>query len=574
MKKRWRIKDTANPKSIEDLKQSINVSSGIAALLVNRGIENYDQAFEYFRPQMEHLHDPMLMKNMDKAVQHIRETIEKKERIMIYGDYDVDGTTSVALVYTYLSSFYDNLEYYIPDRYKEGYGISQIGIDYAASQNISLMIALDCGIKANTLVDYAREKGIELIICDHHLPGDDVPNALAVLDPKQHDCPYPYKELSGCGIGFKLAQAYQQAYKSSDIPLHDLLDFCAISIACDIVELTGENRVLASIGLKELNTKHRIGISALLEAAEHKKEISIHDLVFVIGPRINAAGRIEHAKKAVELLTSADNELASFAGKAINETNQYRKEIDKEITQEALAIIENSPKLMQSNSTVLFKPEWHKGVIGIVASRLIETHYKPTIMLTESDGSLTGSARSIKGFDVYQAIHECSDLLDKFGGHKYAAGLTMKKENFEAFQEKFETVVSSRITPEIMTPEIEIDLELNFDEITTNFFNLLQQFAPFGPQNRNPTFLTRNVVDAGYSRTVGADDAHLKLNLIQLQNRVKFDGIAFNMGNWISKVTSGKPLDIVYSIEENIWNEKRTIQLSIKDIREHELNQE
>ncbi|MCI5055081.1 MAG: single-stranded-DNA-specific exonuclease RecJ [Flavobacteriales bacterium] len=570
MQKRWKKKDTPEATVIDHLKSSINVSKAIATLLAIRGVETYDQAFEFFRPNMDHLHDPFLMKGMEEAVTFLHEIMADGKRVMVYGDYDVDGTTSVALVYTYLSSFYENIEFYIPDRYKEGYGISKIGIDYAAENDVALMIALDCGIKANDLVQYAKEKNIEMIICDHHLPGDEVPEAYAVLDPKQHDCPYPYKELSGCGIGFKLVQAYQLRYSASNIPLHDLLDFCAISIACDIVELTGENRTLASIGLKELNTKNRIGIEALLEAADHKKEITIHDLVFVIGPRINAAGRIEHAKKAVELLTSKDNKLAKFAGKAINETNSYRKEIDREITAEALKIIEEDPDLMKAKTTVLYKSEWHKGVIGIVASRLIETHYKPTILLTESDGSLTGSARSVKGFDIYKAIHECSDLLDKFGGHKYAAGLTMQKDKFELFQKKFESVVASTILPEMLIPEIEIDLELDFNEITSNFFNLLQQFAPFGPQNRNPVFMTKGLVDNGYSRTVGAENDHLKLNLKQRKTNLKFDGIAFNMGQWEAYVKSGQPIDIAYSLEENVWNDKRSIQLVIKDIKKSE----
>lgn len=568
MQKRWTIKTTAEKSKTEELAAALKVDQHIARILLQRGISSFDEAKYFFRPELSHLHDPFLMKDMDKAVERIKKAVSSNEKILIYGDYDVDGTSAVSLVFSFLSSFYGNMDFYIPDRYTEGYGISTKGIDYASENGITLVIALDCGIKANDKIAYANTKGIDFIICDHHTPGEQIPEAVAVLDPKRVDCPYPYKELSGCGIGFKLVQALAgSGLLSHPISLDIYLDLVAISIASDIVPVTGENRVLAYFGLKRLNSSPRKGIKALLGAAQFKKaEITVTDLVFVVGPRVNAAGRIEHGKKAVELLISEEDSVAEIAGKSINETNSVRKELDKGITQHALRLIEENTKSTDRKTTVLYHQEWHKGVIGIVASRLIEKHYRPTILLTESNGLAVGSARSVRGFDIYEAIDACSDLLEQFGGHKYAAGLTLKIENIGAFSEKFEKIVSETIEEHLLIPEILIDAEINFSDITPKFFRVLKQFAPFGPENMKPVFVTHNVVDSGFSRIVG--DNHLKLDLVQAKGqKTRFPAIAFNMGEFYSSISGKKPFSICYTIEEREWNGNVSLELNVKDIK-------
>ena len=565
---RWDIKSGADEKAVSELAKELTISKSLASILVQRKIDTFDKAKKYFRPSLNDIHDPFLMKDMDKAIERIERALGEGERILIYGDYDVDGTTSVALVYSFLSKLTDNIDYYIPDRYGEGYGISYKGVDYACDNKISLIIALDCGIKANDKVDYANEKNIDFIICDHHRPSENLPSAIAILDPKRDDCDYPYDELCGCGIGFKLIQAFSQKH---DYPFDDLLqylDLVAISIGCDIVPITGENRILAYYGLKQVNRNTRTGIRCMLELLELKNGLTITDLVFVIGPRINAAGRIDHAKKAVQLLISDTEEAAFDVSKRINEDNQNRKELDKSITQEALGMIEDVEFLKNAKSFVLHSSNWHKGVVGIVASRVIETYYRPTIILTSDGATASGSARSVKGFDVYNAINACQDMITQFGGHKYAAGLTLPTDNINAFREKFEEVVSNTITEEQLTQSIEIDADLTLNEITPKFYRILEQLAPFGPQNMRPVFLTTGVLDTGYSKTVGADDLHLKLSVYQKGNtNFKLNGIAFNMGYHYAKISQGIPFDIVYNIEENNWKGNVSIQLKIKDIR-------
>ena len=565
---RWDIKSGADEKAVSELAKELTISKSLASILVQRKIDTFDKAKKYFRPSLNDIHDPFLMKDMDKAIERIERALGEGERILIYGDYDVDGTTSVALVYSFLSKLTDNIDYYIPDRYGEGYGISYKGVDYACDNKISLIIALDCGIKANNKVDYANEKNIDFIICDHHRPSENLPSAIAILDPKRDDCDYPYDELCGCGIGFKLIQAFSQKH---DYPFDDLLqylDLVAISIGCDIVPITGENRILAYYGLKQVNRNTRTGIRCMLELLELKNGLTITDLVFVIGPRINAAGRIDHAKKAVQLLISDTEEAAFDVSKRINEDNQNRKELDKSITQEALGMIEDVEFLKNAKSFVLHSSNWHKGVVGIVASRVIETYYRPTIILTSNGATASGSARSVKGFDVYNAINACQDMITQFGGHKYAAGLTLPTHNINAFREKFEEVVSNTITEEQLTQSIEIDADLTLNEITPKFYRILEQLAPFGPQNMRPVFLTTGVLDTGYSKTVGTDDLHLKLSVYQKGNtNFKLNGIAFNMGYHYAKISQGIPFDIVYNIEENNWKGNVSIQLKIKDIR-------
>ncbi len=568
MEKRWVIKEDADQESQVALAEELKISKLLSGLLVNRGIDGFEKAREFFRPELSMLHDPFLMQDMDSAIERIEIALESDERILIYGDYDVDGTTSVALVYSFFHEFYDNIEYYIPDRYKEGYGVSTQGIDYAAENGIGLIICLDCGIKANEKIQYAKDKGVDFIVCDHHLPGSELPPAVAVLDPKRDDCSYPFDELSGCGIGFKLVQAYSQ---KNNIPFEELeqyLDLTAISIASDIVPITGENRVLAHFGLQRLNTQPRAGIKALLDLNNIHKTLYVSNLVFIIGPRINAAGRIESGSNAVKLLISQDLEAAMDTSKRINLNNQERRNIDVQITSEALHMIEDSDQLQSKKTTVLFDPKWHKGVIGIVASRLIEKHYKPTIILTESNGMATGSARSVRGYNVYNAINACEDLLEQFGGHKYAAGLTMKIENIQAFTDKFEQYVNETIEENQLVPEVEIDAEIDFDQITPQFFRILKQFEPFGPQNMTPIFLTRGVNDKGQAKIVG--DKHLKLFLHHQANpNTYFSAIAFNQSEWLKPIADGEAVDICYTIEENEWNGNVSLQLNIKDIRQH-----
>lgn len=565
MEKRWEFLKMGDVDLINKTVSELNVESTIANLLVQRGISDFESAKTFFRPQITELHDPFLMKDMDKAIQRLEKAIKNKEKILIYGDYDVDGTTAVALLYSFINSFYNNIDYYIPDRYSEGYGISFKGIDYASENGFSLIIALDCGIKSIDKVDYANNKNVDFIICDHHLPGNTIPKAIAVLDPKQRDCHYPFKELSGCGIGFKLIQAYSSRNNIPFETLFQYLDLTAISIGSDIVPIIDENRTLAYFGLKEINAKPRPGIKAILELTNVKKELTITDLVFIVGPRINAAGRIASGKNAVKLLLTQTIDQARDSGLLINANNTERKGLDTEITQQALEIIKKSDDLLRSKTTVLFDSQWHKGVIGIVASRLIETYYRPTILLAESNGKATGSARSVKDFDVHQAIEACSDLLEQFGGHKYAAGLTLKLENIDAFKKRFEQVVSETIDNHLLIPQIEIDSVLNLNQITPKFYRILKQFAPFGPGNMAPVFASFDLKDKGYAKIVGTN--HLKLEVFSQKNpEVSFSAIGFNLGEHIELIQQGRSFNICYAIEENEWNGKTNIQLNLKDI--------
>lgn len=563
MQKRWVVKPKNNIQKTKKLRDELGVNAVTAELLLNRGIETYKQAKHFFRPNLDHLHDPFLMKDMEKAISRIEQAIGNKEKILIYGDYDVDGTTAVSVVYSFFRDFHSGLEYYIPDRYLEGYGISIKGIDYAAENGFSLIIALDCGIKAIEKVKYAKEKGVDFIIGDHHLPGPTIPDAVAVLDPKRADCLYPYKELSGCGIGFKLIQAFIQK-NSMDIQLaYQYLDLVAVSIASDIVPITGENRVLTHFGLKKLNTNPNCGLQALINLSTNKSgHFSVGDIIFQIGPRINAAGRIEHARDAVKLLISKSLPEAEMYSSTVDDQNNVRKGFDLKITEEALDIIDKDEVLQRRKSTVLFKADWHKGVIGIVASRLTEKYYRPTVILTQTNGHIAGSARSVLGFDLYEALSECADLLDQYGGHKYAAGLTMPVENVPAFQEKFEAVVQSSIKPEMLQQEVLIEAELSLADIDSKFCRILRQFEPFGPQNEAPILLSRNVQGSGY--IVGTN--HIKISVRQ-DNGVPFECIGFGLGEYIDHINAGHPFDICYTIEENTWRGKKNLQLNIKAIR-------
>ncbi|MDB9963853.1 single-stranded-DNA-specific exonuclease RecJ [Vicingaceae bacterium] len=571
MEKRWTLLPQAEKERIQKLSSSLNnLNETLCNILINRGIDDFEKAKTFFRPHTNQLHSPFLMKNMDKAVARLQKAIKNNENILIYGDYDVDGTTSVTLVYSYISSYYKNLSYYIPNRYTEGYGISYQGIAFAEENDVSLIIALDCGIKAVEKIDYANKKNIDFIICDHHLPGDTVPDAIAVLDPKQVDCEYPYKELSGCGVGFKFMQAWAEEEKHEVDKLFSLVDILAVSICADIVAITGENRVLCHYGVQKLNKNPQPGFKAMLEIANNKKkELTVTDIVFTLAPRINAAGRIESGNKAVEVMLSQNPQLADEGGNYIDIQNTDRKELDKTITKEALAMIEADEKLKARKTTVLFKNDWHKGVIGIVASRCIENYYRPTIILTKSKGMAAGSARSVKGFSVYNAIEECSELLEQFGGHKYAAGMTMPLENVPAFQKKFEEVVASTIDDELLIPEIEIDAVLDLADIETKFYRVLKQFAPFGPLNMKPTFVSKGVYEKGQARIVG--DNHLKLEIVAHKNNTKgIAGIAFNMGKKMDLLKNGEPFDVVYHIEENEWQGRTTLQLMVQDIKKGE----
>jgi single-stranded-DNA-specific exonuclease len=567
MEKRWKINEQANESDTKKLSVSLNnLDLTLTNILLQRGINTFDKAKSFFRPSLDEIHDPFLMKDMDKAVNRLQQAIENNEKILVFGDYDVDGTTSVALVYSYLKNYYQNLEYYIPDRYTEGYGISYQGIDYAADNNFKLIIALDCGIKAIEKVDYATEKGVDFIICDHHRPGNVLPKAVAVLDQKREDCNYPYKELSGCGVGFKLMQAWTMQTEKDEAKLLEYLDLLAISTCADIVPITGENRVFVYYGLKVINENPRLGVKTLIDLSGKKKDLTSTDVVFTIAPRINAAGRIETGNKAVEMLVEENKTSVLSFGKNINELNTDRKDLDRDITAEALAMIAENTSLQIKKTTVLFQENWHKGVIGIVASRLIETHYRPTIILTESNGKATGSARSVKDFDVYNAIDACSDLLEQFGGHKYAAGLTMKLENLDAFIEKFEKVVNEQIDDELLIPQVNIDAKLELNQINDKFYGILKQFAPTGPGNMRPIFMSENVFSTSNSRVVG--DNHLKLEVFQEENPdLKFACIAFNLGHLLDDIAEGVPFSIVYNIEENTWNGNTTLQLSIKDLK-------
>lgn len=571
MNKRWILKDEMDEDLVNALSKNINVNPLLAELLVQRGITTFDKAKAFFKPSLRQLHDPFLMQDMDVAIERLESAMRNGERILIYGDYDVDGTTSVALVFSFLSRYYSNLDFYIPDRYSEGYGISMQGIEYAAGSGARLVISLDCGIKAVNRIRDAKKLGVDFIVCDHHTPGDELPVAVACLDPKRNDCNYPDKNLSGCGVGFKLLQAFCQTKKISDEILFSYLDLVAVSIASDIVPILGENRILAYYGLKKLNENPGLGLRSIIRIANMEdREFLISDIVFKIGPRINAAGRIKSGRDAVELLISKDEQLASSMGENIDQFNETRKDLDRLTTQEALEMIEASPQMQAQKSTVLFKPDWHKGVIGIVASRLIEKYYRPTIILTQAMGLATGSGRSVDGFDIYKAIESCSDLLINFGGHMYAAGLTMKSENIPEFTRRFEKYVSENITDDLLIPRIEADAEILLRDITPKFFGILKQFAPFGPENIKPVFITRSVRDYGTSKLVGKERDHLKLEVIEDESGSIIQGIGFNMKHHFKTVKSGDAFDVCYTIEENFFNDKTTIQIMVKDIRPSE----
>lgn len=568
MEKRWVVKERGETAVVKQLAGALGVSDSLANLMVQRSITSADEAKAFFNPSLDYLHDPFQMKDMNIAVDRISTAIKKNERILVYGDYDVDGTTAVALMYSFLKDQYSNVEYYIPDRYKEGYGVSFQGLDFAYQNNCKVVITLDCGIKAVEKVKYARTKGLDVIICDHHLPGDEIPKALAVLDPKQPSCNYPYKELSGCGVGFKLIQAYARVHGIPFSAIAHYLDLVAVSIASDIVPITGENRVMAYFGLKRLNESPRTGLKELIREAEVTRALTIEDVVFKIGPRINAAGRMETGSKAVDLLVSSDIGLATGISKEINNFNIERRTVDRSITTEAMRMISDDQRTVNSRTTVLYNPHWKKGVIGIVASRLIETYYRPTVILTESNGFATGSARSVQGYDLYAAIEACSDLLESFGGHMFAAGLTLKKENIRPFMERFEQYVNSTILDEQLVPRIFIDTELSFSEINEDFFKTMSQFQPFGPENMSPVFISRNVFDTGSGRMVGSSGEHLKLDLCQESTGQKsFSAIAFGQANHFEYIKGGNPFDICYSLEMNEFRGNRNLQLNVRDIK-------
>ena len=569
---KWMLKEPADPAKVERLATEVGIDKVLAELLVARGVESFEQARSFFRPSLDDLHDPFLMKDMDVAVERLHEAIAGKQKILVYGDYDVDGTTAVSLVYSFIRRFTDQVDFYIPDRYDEGYGVSYKSIDWAAEGGFKLLITLDCGIKAVEKVDYAREKGIDVIICDHHLPGESLPAAVAVLDPKREDCHYPFDDLSGCGVGFKLVQAYSKSY---DIPfetLIPLLDLLVVSIASDLVTMVGENRVLAHFGLKQLNENPRKGLLALITLSNLEPgHVTVDDIVFKIGPRINAAGRMETGRLAVELLKATDSDKAVAIGEQINASNNDRKNIDREITQNAIEMVQEGKALAHENATIVYNPKWNKGVVGIVASRLVEAFYKPTVVLTKSNGFVTGSARSVAGFDLYEAIENCADLLENFGGHIYAAGLTLKEENLPEFARRMDEFISGKITTEMLVPVIDVDAKLDFSQVTPKFFRILKQFQPFGPGNNNPIFVTENVYDAGNGRKVGAGGVHMKLDLIQeSQPYHQIAAIAFNMSEYYDYIREGNPFDVCYAIVENYYRGNSTLQLRVRGIKERE----
>ncbi len=565
MTTRWIYKEEVDDDAAEQLAQEININPIIARILIQRDITNFDEAKKYFRPALDQLHDPFLMRDMEKALDRIKLAIDGNERILIYGDYDVDGTTAVSLVYGFLKNFYTNIEFYIPDRYKEGYGISQTGIEYAAENEIKLIITLDCGIKALDMTNLAAEKNIDMIICDHHLPGDTLPNAYAILDPKMEDCPYPYKELSGCGVGFKLLQAFCEKFGYDPDLLYDYIDLVAVSIAADIVPITGENRVLAYHGLKKLNENPRLGLNALIKLAGIRNDVNISSIVFGIGPRINASGRIDHAKAAVDLLLADNFKTIESLAEVLDTKNLQRRNFDNTITTEAIEMIENDDLKKDHKTTVLYKDDWHKGVIGIVASRCIDKYYRPTIILTESNGKATGSARSVDGFDIYEAISQCSDLLEQYGGHMYAAGLTMDIGNVEAFKQKFERIVAEKITEEQLVPLIEIDSEIDLKDINFKFYNVLEQMAPFGPGNMQPVFVTQQLHVSGRPRIL--KNQHLKFYVKQNEDDVAMEAIGFGQADYYEMIASGMRFSMAYYIEENNYLNNKTLQLRVKDIR-------
>jgi single-stranded-DNA-specific exonuclease len=561
---RWTLKPKPEVSKVEELSKALQVDDIVATLLLQRGIETFEDAKTFFRPSFDELHDPFLMKDMDIAVNRIEKAIEQGENIMVYGDYDVDGTTSVALMSSYLKTRVDSVATYIPDRYDEGYGISYKGIDFAHDNDFSLIIALDCGVKAIDKVKYANEKGIDFIICDHHRPGDKLPAAVAVLDPKRDDCEYPFKELCGCGVGFKLITALASKQGETVEDLTEYLDLVATAIGADIVPIVDENRALAYFGLQVINTNPRPGMKAII--AEVKKDIlTITDVVFIIVPRINAAGRMKHGNHAVTLLTETDFNLAASYAVDIDQFNTDRRETDKRITEEALIQIEKH-KEQEGFTTVVYDENWHKGVIGIVASRLIETYYRPTLVFTKSGDKLAASARSVSGFDVYNALEACSEYIEQFGGHKYAAGLTLLPENYGAFKAKFESVVKDTIDPKLLTPELKIDLEIDLGQIDDKLMRIIKQFAPFGPGNLSPTFMTQGIKDTGWGKCVGEDDKHIRLTATQSFND-KIVCIGFGLGDKIDIIKNKKSFSAAYSIDENHWNGNVSLQLKLKDIK-------
>lgn len=565
---RWNIKSKPEKEKVQALQNALQVDETIATLLVQRGIATFEQAKTFFRPTLEDLHNPYLMKDMDKAVSRIEKAITNNENILVFGDYDVDGTTAVSLVSSYLRSYYPNVATYIPDRYNEGYGISYLGIDYAEDNYVSLIIALDCGIKSIDHVNYANAKNIDFIICDHHRPGEFLPDAIAVLDPKREDCSYPYDELCGCGVGFKLIQALAENRNQTVEDLLPYLDLVATAIAADIVPITGENRVLAKFGLEVINSNPRPGIKALIQNVK-KKVLTITDVVFIVAPRINAAGRVKHGNEAVALLTEYNIDQAEQFASEIEQHNSDRKELDKQITKEALFQIEEKNE-QNRFSTVVYQENWHKGVIGIVASRLVEKYYRPTIVFTKSGDKLAASARSVKDFDVYNALEACAEHLEQFGGHMYAAGMTLKEENYEKFKAAFENEVKNTIHPDLLTPEISVDLEMNFSDFDEKFMRILKQFEPFGPENMTPVFMSKNVIDSGYAKTLGNDEEHLKV-FIKQNNSPNFNAIGFGLGDKINFVKNRNPFEAVYVLEENEWNGTVSLQLQLRDVRASEL---
>lgn len=562
MEKRWKILKADDDKVLQ-LQQSLHINATICHILAQRGIDTFESSKKFFRPQLDHLHDPWLMRDMLKAVTRIIDAINNNERILVFGDYDVDGTTSVACMYQFLKSIYPNVGFYIPHRYREGYGISKAGIDYANENNFSLIISLDCGIKSATLIEYAKQFNIDFVICDHHLPDEIIPDAVAVLDPKQKDCDYPFKELCGCGVGFKLMQALSEELKLPPESYLKYIDLVAVAIAADIVDITDENRVLTFYGLKKANENPAVSLKALLTLAGMQKQIHINTLVFIVAPRINAAGRMDDARKAVQLFIEEDYDKALQLAGLLHNDNTERKEADISITEEALSIIENDELLKEKKTTVVYKENWHKGVVGIVASRLIENYYKPTIVLTKSGDVIAGSARSVPGFNLYEAIHACRKHLLGYGGHFAAAGLSLNEDELPGFIESFEKVVAATIDEALLVPEILIDAELSFKEINFTFLNILDQMEPFGPGNMRPVFISRNVTDTGYSKIL--KEQHIRFVL--QQNNKTFTGIGFNMADKFEFLDSKQPIDVVYTLDINEWNGERMIQLKVIDFK-------
>ena len=566
MLKKWIINSEINESLETELVNLLNIDKILARLLIQRGISDFESAKRWFRPDLANLHDPFLMKDMDKAVERLTDAISTGEKILIYGDYDVDGTTAVSLLILFLKKYSKYIDYYIPDRYKEGYGISKQGIDFAKQYGFTLIIALDCGIKANDEIGYAQSSGIDVIVCDHHNEGLTLPQAFAVLNPKRIDCIYPCKDLSGCGVGFKLLQGFCVKNKIDLAELFEYIDLVAVSIASDIVKIVDENRILTYFGLRKINSNPVLGISAIKQIAQMHNDIDISDIVFKIGPRINAAGRIQSGRLAVELLTCSDSDLVKQVVYEIDKNNNHRKDLDKATTSEALMMLSIEPEHDKKNTNTVFSPSWHKGVVGIVASRITEVYYRPTIVLTESEGIITGSARSIDGFDLYSALEKCSCLLEHFGGHMYAAGLTMKKENYEIFKSTFESVVSSMIDPEMLIPKLKIDAELPLGSINPKFYRILKQFEPFGPGNMTPVFLAKNIQPIQSVRTIGTDNSHLKITFQHNGDMGVLDSVGFGLGKYVDNIKT-EPFDVCYSIDENEFRGEKNIQLKIRDIK-------